>query len=204
MGDATKIKTIPANVIFDALELGYTSSPIEFLVEAKNKEVTVDQLGDEIVALINQGVDVSLKATFKEVDKSLLEKIYGAAAIASVFTDGTCDVDPSTNTTQALCTGAGGNWTASTSSVLGFGSKNVGTNLAANGKLLKLVPENDAEKDKSLVFWKAYPVPGGLKYSGAEESEVEIEFKVVADKTKPAEIEKGYLGNPDDMPNYLE
>jgi hypothetical protein len=206
MGDITKIKTIPATVIFDALDLGYTSTPIEVGIEGKYKDITVDQLGDEIVAKINQGLDVTVKATFKEVDKVLLSKMYGASALASEYTDGQCTGGTSTGDelTEAACTLVGGTWTPATESVLGFGSANVGTNLASTAKLLKLIPNNVAEKNKSLILWKAYPIPGGLKYSGVEENEVEIEFRIIEDKTKPAQISKGYLGNPDMMPNFVE
>lgn len=200
-GDVTKIKTLPAFLHFNAVNLGFTSTPIEFNVEGLTKDITVDQLGDEVIAKINQGSNVSLKATFKEIDKALLLEMYGSAGIASEFFDGTCS--DSQYTDQATCELNLGTWTPREKSVIGFGSKNVGTNLAANAKPIKVIPTNANEVGNSLYFWKAYPIPGSLKYSGAEENEMEIEFRIIEDKTKDSAISKGFLGDPADMPNHV-
>ncbi|WP_417447246.1 hypothetical protein [Kangiella sp.] len=200
-GDVTKIKTLPAFLHYNAKNLGYTSTPIEFIVEGLTKDISVDQLGDEIIAKINQGSNVSLKATFKEVDKAFLLEMYGSAGIASEFTGGSCS-DPQYKD-EASCTLATETWTPADETVIGFGSKNVGTNLAANAKPIKVIPTNEAEVANSLYFWLAYPIPGSLKYSGAEENEMEVEFRIIEDKTKPSAVSKGFLGDPAKMPNLV-
>lgn len=192
--DVTKIKTIPAFVHFGTLDLGSTSSPIEFSIEGKYKDITADQFSDEILAKIVQGSDLKIKATFQEVDETLLEEIYGSAGLAEKYT-GSCSVG--NHTTEAACTGAGGEWTPKTP-VIGFGSSKVGTNLASLTKALKVVPLAASESGKQLYFWKAYPTPGGLKYSGNDTNEVEIEFSIMEDQTKPKAYSKGILGDPTD------
>lgn len=178
-GNIENIETVPAFVIFDEMDLGFTSTPIELVIEGLNKEVVVDQFGEEVIALINQGNNVSIRATFKETIEEFKKKIYGAAGLMSEFTDDEAE-----------------------GPVLGIGSANVGTNLATLAKLIKIIPLNDAQKDQSLIGWKATPVPGSLKYSGTEENEVEVEFKLLDDKTKPSAISKCAIGDPDNLPTY--
>lgn len=199
------IKTIPAFLHYGTLDMGLTDGAIEFTVEGINKEIKADQFGDEVLALINQGSNISFKAIFKEVTKEMLNEIYAQGGLATVYNDGACTGGTSDGSekTEAECTLQSGTWTPNVNSVLGFGSAKVGTNLASNAKIIKLVPKATSEVDKSLVFWKAYPVPGGINYSGADEATLEIEFKVIEDTTKPTEISKGYLGNPTDIPNFV-
>lgn len=202
-GNTTNFKSLPSFAKFGTLQIGYTATPWEITIEGVNKDVSADQTGDEILALLNQGNNVTLKSTCKEITKDFLKTVFGAAGLMSEFTDGVCDIDPGNNTTQALCTGAGGIWTPSASPVLGIGSAFNGVNINTLALPITLTPKDPAEVAWSFVGWKALAVPGSIKYSGAEENECEIELRLVADDTKPTAISKCYIGDPSMMPNYV-
>ena len=200
-GDITKIKTIPCWVFFGGVNYGYTDAPVEVSAEVVKKEVQADQTGDEILLSIVQGTNLRVVTTFKEHNKENLKSLYISGGLGTEFTDGVCSIDPETNTTEALCTAASGDWTPSTP-VIGIGSATRGLNLATSAKELKLVPIDPAERENTLVAWKASPSPGGFTYSGTEESMIEVEFSIFSDSTKPAGADKAFIGDPDNMPNY--
>ena len=201
-GNLENIKTLPCIIEYDGELVGYSDTPVQFTAEVVKREVTADQTGEEILLDIVQGNNLSVSFTMKEFKRTIVDKIYKDAGLASDFVDGSCSAGG--HTTQAACELAGETWTPNASGgVLGIGSANRGKNLVTLAKPLKLTPIDEAEKNNIVYIWKASPTPSGFSYSGSEETTVECEFKAYEDGTKPTEISKAFIGDPALLPNYI-
>lgn len=200
-GDTTKIKTLPCFVEYDGEQVGFTDTPIEFSAEAVKKEITADQNGEEVLLEIVQGNNLTVSFTMKEFNRTVIDKMFVDAGIAESYTGGTCS--DTQYKTQETCELNSETWTAADTPVLGFGSSNRGKNLVTLAKPLKLVPIDESEKNNIVYIWKASPTPGGIAFSGVDETLVEVELRAYEDTTKPTSLSKGFIGDPAKLPSLL-
>lgn len=190
--DTTALGPDPRYLEFNGVSLGSSSSPVDLKIETKTKDIVCDQLGEEVIDTINTGVNFEVTTTLKEVTVALLKSMTEAIAVSEI--PGVCSLPEHTD--QAACELATETWTPGTE-VLGFGTSKIGTNYSSIAQKLVARPLNAADDDYSddWCFWKAYPVIEGITFSGNDDLELPVTFKIIADTTKPKAVSKVVKGD---------
>lgn len=156
-------------------DLGILGGPIEVNIEPEVHEVKDDRLGDEPLATILKSSKVKIKATFSEIDKAFYKTLLDGFGLKAITPTGT-------GTTEVIAGGTGQN----------------GVNLSANAKMLVLKPMNKTDDDKTedIAFFKAIPkLSGGMKFTGNEQHNVEVEFTIIPDESMKADNNKFVIGD---------
>lgn len=158
-----------------ALDLGMLAGAVEVTIEPEQHEVKDDRVGDEPLALILKSSKVKIKASFQEIDQTFYEKLLDGFGLAAT-------TPSKEGATKVIANGTGLN----------------GTNMSSNAKrlVLKAMGSTDSDHSDDICFWKAVPkLSGALKYSGSDQHNVEIEFTVIPDETKPSNVNKFVMGD---------
>lgn len=139
--------------------LGLLDGDVETSFEEQVYQVNAHQYGSTVLAEIQTGVGASVSLTLKESDTEKLKEIFGKAA--------------------------GGTHTPSGGTELfGFGTSNQGDNTFSKARRLVLKPVGAGDNLGNLTFWKAYPMPNSLVFSGENPKTLSVEFKVYRDPSK--------------------
>lgn len=148
------------------LDLGLLDGDIEVSYEETLFEVTAHQTGTTKIADLRQGVMAEVSLTMKESDTEKLKEIFAKAA--------------------------GGSHTPSGGTELfGWGKSRQGENTIIQARRLVLHPVRLASNDYSedLCFWKAYPLPESLVFSGENPKVLSVSFKTYLDSSKDDAIQ---------------
>ena len=70
------------------------------------------------------------------------------------------------------------------SEVVGVGDANIGTNTFVQANRLILKPVNATDNLKNITFWKAYPMPSSILYSGENVKTLTVAWKIYKDDSK--------------------
>lgn len=154
-----------------SLDLGLLDGDIEVSFEETLFEVTAHQTGTSKIADLRQGVSAEVSLTLKESDKARYKEIFGAAGGAHTPSGGT--------------------------EVFGWGKSKQGSNTIVQARRLVLHPVRlaDGVYIDDLCFWKAYPMPETLTFSGENPKTLQVSFKCYLDEEKPDEIEMFGIGD---------
>lgn len=138
-----------------SFDLGLLQGDLEVSFEETLLEVTAHQSGVTPLADLRQGSVTSVTLTMQETHAAALKQMFAKAA-------GGTD------------TPGGG------TEVFGVGSSRVGTNTIVQARRLILQPEALASNDysRTICFWKAYPLPESLVFSGENPQVLSVTFKI--------------------------
>lgn len=153
------------------LDLGYLDGDIEVSFEENLFEVTAHQTGVSKLADLRQGVSAEVSLVLKESNKSRFDEIFKAA---------------------------GGTYTPSGGTELvGWGTNRQGSNTIVQARRLVLHPVRLASADYSedLCFWKAYPMPESVVFSGENPKVMNITFKMYLDENQDEAIKLFSFGD---------
>lgn len=159
------------------LYLGLLDGDVEATFEEQALDVTAHQTGTTVLAALRQGVSCELGLTLKESDFDKFKAIFAK--------------------------GAGGTHTpGGGTEVFGWGTEKQGTNTFIQSKRLILHPVNKqlADKSRDLCFWKAYPMPDTMTFSGENPQTLAVSFKAYRDESKPEAVNVFVFG---DWSQYL-
>lgn len=175
MGNVANIKVQPMKVSWGASALGFTEGDLELTFVEDKVDVTAHQEGTNILSHIRTGRGFEITMPLKETNRELVNYMLG-------------------QTGQSV-TASGG-----ASAVIGFGGGRDFTQTLGQALKLNLHPVTKASADKSedWSFWKAYPDPESIVYSGENASILSISFKIYPDSTKATEARLGVFGDSDD------
>jgi hypothetical protein len=154
------------------INLGLLDGDVEVSFEETLLEVTAHQSGVTPLADLRQGVVTSLKLTLKESHLSLQKEILAKAA--------------------------GGTYTPSGGSeVFGWGVSRQGLNTVVQARRLILHPValSSSDYSRDMCFWKAYPIPESIVFSGENPETMSVTFKIYLDDGKPDAIQQFIRGN---------
>lgn len=151
-------------------DLGLLDGDVETTFEETLFEVTAHQYGVTKLADLQQGVSATVALTLKESDSTKLKQMFAKAA-------------------GGTHTPAGG------TELYGWGTSNQGANTYSKARRLVLKPVGASDDSGNLTFWKAYPMPGSLVFSGENPKTLSVEFKIYRDETKPDAIEYFAFGD---------
>lgn len=147
------------------IDLGLLEGDIEVSFEESLLEVTAHQSGVTPLADLRQGNISSLTLTLKESSLALQKAMLARAA--------------------------GGSYTPSGGTeVFGWGTSRQGLNTIVQSRRLVLHPVALSASDYSrdVCFWKAYPMPESLTFSGENPETMSVAFKMYIDDNKPAAV----------------
>jgi hypothetical protein len=154
------------------LDCGLIDGDIEASFEEQTFEVTAHQTGTTVLADLRQGVSATLSLTLKESDTAKLKEVFSKAA-------------------GGVHTPSGG------TELFGWGTARQGSNTVIQARRLVLhpvrLPATDYKED--LCFWKAYPLPETLTFSGENPKVCAVSFKTYLDDAKPKEIKLFAFGD---------
>jgi len=172
MGTVTNVIVQPMDVTWSSSALGFTEGDIEVTITEDAVDVTAHQEGTNVLTTIRTGksaeVTLALKETSREQVKYILE-----------------------NSGESI-TASGGS-----SAVVGWGSGRDFTQTLSQAAALTLHPVTKGASDYSedVHFWKAYPVPESLSYSGENPAILNITFRCFPDTTKDNQARLGVIGD---------
>ena len=155
--------------------LGLLDGDIEVAFEQSLLDITAHQTGTTLRGQLLQGLSAEVSLTLKETDKAKLKEVFSTG-------------------------GPGGTYTgASSDELFGWGSSKQGQNTFTQGRRLTMHPVRLAAGDKGddFVFWKTYPMPESLTFSGENAEVVSVTFKAYIDENKPSGISLWAQGNWD-------
>jgi hypothetical protein len=147
------------------LPLGLCDGDIELTTEEQLNDIVAHQSGTTILASLRQGTSAEISMTLKESDFDKFKAIY-------------------VNSGGGVDTPSGG------TEVFGRGTSRQGTNTFIQAKRLILHPVNKASNDytRDFCFWRAYPKPDTLTFSGENPQMLSLTFTVYKDDSKPDAI----------------
>jgi hypothetical protein len=151
--------------------LGLLDGDIEVSFEETLFELTAHQTGVSKIADLRQGVSAEVSLTIKESDA----EIY-----------------------KAMITAAGGSYTPSGGTELyGWGKSRQGSNTIIQARRLTLHPVRLADNvyTDDLCFWKAYPLPDSVTYSGENPRVLSVTFRCYLDTQQNDAIELFAFGD---------
>ena len=147
-----------------SLDLGLLQGNVDSSFEEQILDVTTHQNGSTIVSALRQGVSAEITLTMQEAISEKLKELFAATG-GDAYT-------PSGGT-----------------EVYGWGSSRQGDNVIPQARRLNLHPVNaGADLSRDLTFWKAYPLPNSLTFSGEEAKVLEVNWRLFLDEAKRAEI----------------
>ncbi len=146
-------------------DLGLLDGNVEPAFEEKLLEIMAHQNGSTPLADLRQGVGVEVKLTLKECDSDHLRAIFARAS-------------------------GGTDTPAAGTEVFGWGKSRLGQSTLPQSRRLVLHPVvlADADYTRDLCFWKAYPIPDSLVFSGEDPQTLGVTFKCYLDDDKPDAI----------------
>lgn len=152
-------------------DLGLLDGDIEVSMEETLFEVTAHQTGTSKIADLRQGVSSEVSLVLKESDKAKYKEIFTAAGGTDTPSGGT--------------------------EVFGWGISRQGSNTIVQARRLVLHPVrlSDSDYAEDLCFWKAYPMPESITYSGENPKLLSIKFKCYLDEEKPEAIQLFGIGD---------
>lgn len=154
------------------LDLGLLDGDIEVSFEEKLFEVTAHQTGVTVLADLRQGVSATVALTLKESDQEKLKEIFSKAA-------------------------GGSHTPVAGTELFGWGTSKQGSNTIIQSRRLVLHPVRLGAVDYSedLCFWKSYPLPESLTFSGENPKMTSVSFKTYLDDSKPEEVKLFAFGD---------
>ncbi len=171
MGTISNIQLEPVDVEWSSSGLGFCDGDISINTEEQVVDVTAHQEGTNVLDAIRTGKSAEVTLTLKEFDTPQIERIFGNAGGA---------IDSS-----------GGE------DVVGWGNSKDFTQVTDQaGKLvLHPVTKGDSELDRDVAFWKAYPLPDSVTYSGENPQTCSVTFRCFPDTGKPNGIRLFVFGD---------
>lgn len=154
------------------LDLGLTEGDIEVTFEETLLSVTAHQTGVTPLADLRQGVVSEVALTMKEASPEKLKEIFAKAA--------------------------GGTYTPlGGTELFGWGTSRQGLSTIVQARRLVMHPVALAASNhvRDLCFWKAYPMPESLVFSGENPQVVSLTFKIYLDDSKPEAIKQWAYGD---------
>jgi len=172
MGTVANIEVKPYNVTWSGSALGFTDGDLELSFSEDLVDVTAHSEGTNILSAIRTGKNFEVEIVLKETNTANLKLMLGAA--------GTLD-----------------NASGATGEVIGWGSAKDFTQVLAQAGKLVFHPVTAAANDynRDVAFWKAYPVPGSLVFSGENPNTYSVTFRCFPDSTKATAFRIGIIGN---------
>lgn len=151
--------------------LGLLDGDIEVNFEENLFELTAHQTGVTKIADLRTGVSAEVSLTLKESDSEKYKAIFTAAGGTHTPVGGT--------------------------EVYGWGKSRQGSSTIVQARRLVLHPVrlDTAVKTDDLCFWKAYPMPDSIVYSGENPKVLSISFKCYLDEEKPDAVELFAIGD---------
>lgn len=139
-----------------SFDLGLLSGDVEFAFEETLLEVKAHQTGTTLLADLRQGTVSSLTLTMQETHASALKEMFARAS---------------------------GGVDTVTTEVFGVGTSRIGTNTIIQARRLILHPEalGSSDYSRDMCFWKAYPLPESLVFSGENPQTLSLTFKCYKD-----------------------
>lgn len=172
MGTLANIKVQPCNVSWGATDLGFLDGDIEVAFEEQATDITAHQEGTNVLTAIRTGKNITLSMTLKEVSSANLDLVFADAGGAA-FTP------------------------AAGTEVIGWGRSKDFTSMLTQAQKLVLHPvANDAlDLSEDLAFWKAYPIPESIAFSGENPKTMSISFRIFPDLTLEPEVSWFVIGD---------
>ena len=159
--DGNSLFTFARVAIGEEVDLGGTIGGVTVSPEVNTVAINADQHGAQLLGEISTGNNVTLAMSLAEVTAAKWALIVGD------FFGGT----------ESL-----------TSDLVGFGESKQFTNIASYAKELVLRPVNQANNLRDINFWKAYPVPSSINFSGEDIQVMELEVRCIRDESRPASV----------------
>lgn len=153
-----------------SLDMGLLEGDVEDTFEEQLLDITAHQTGTTVLTALRQGVSAEISLTMQETNIARLKEIFGS-------TGG-----------EAFTPGAG-------TEVFGWGTSRQGTNVIIQSRRLRLHPVGAADNAEDLTFWKAYPKPDSLVYSGENPKTLSLTFSIFRDEVKDARISYFVFGD---------
>ncbi len=144
-------------------DLGLLDGDVAPSFEESLFDVTSHQTGTTVVAALRQGNSAEITTILQETISSKLKEFWGKAT-GGTFTPG------------------GG------TEVFGQGSSRQGENALIQARRLVLKPVNSTDDLSNLTFWKAYPLPSTLTFSGENPKLLEVTWRVFNDSQRDTNI----------------
>lgn len=162
----------PLDVTWGGSALGFTEGDIEIAYSEDLVDVLAHQTGTAIQTAIRTGKNLDIPLVLKETSKAAYEYILKQAG------------------SQATASGGA-------SAVIGWGSAKDFTQVLTQAAKLVFHPVTKAASDKTEdhSFWKAYPLPDTMVFSGENPSTLSVTFRVFPDSTKADEFKLGVIGD---------
>lgn len=147
-----------------SLDLGLLQGNVESTFEEQILDITAHQNGTTVISALRQGVSAEISLTMQETIIAKLRELFA-------------------NTGGGAHTPSGG------TEVFGWGTSRQGDNVIPQSRRLNLHPVNaGADLSRDLTFWKAYPQPDSLTFSGEEAKVLEVTWNIFNDESKKAEV----------------
>ena len=136
-----------------SIDLGLLDGDVEVSFEEETFEVMAHQTGTTLRADLRQGVSASVSLTLKQSDNPLRKEILAKAA-GGVFT-------PSGGT-----------------ELYGWGDSRQGLNTVVQARRLifNFLALGSGDRSRDLCFWKAYPLPESITFSGENPEIMAVNF----------------------------
>lgn len=156
-----------------SIDLGLLDGDVTFDPSVEVQDITAHQTGLTLLGQTVQSVGGSISLTLKEYSPSKYRQIFEAI---------------------------GGK--VATTSVTGFGTSLVSTNLLLKAKRLTLHPvyKSAIDKTEDYTFWKAIPDLGAITFSGENPNTLPLEFSVFPDDSKASEVNIWAFGDVSTLP----
>lgn len=155
--------TLASSVTGFGGSLGATTGGVELTAEPQVVDVIADQFGTTRLDQVITGTDSSVAMTLLEVSLAKQKLIIGQA-------------------TGDSYTPVGG------TELVGFGESKRFQNLGQYTGELILKPSGASDNLENYHFWKAYPLPESISFTGDALNEFPVTFNVFRDSSKPSEV----------------
>jgi len=147
-----------------SLDLGLLQGNVDTTFEEQILDITSHQNGSTIISAVRQGVSSEVTLTMQEAISAKLKEIYSSTGGGALIPSGGTEV-------------------------YGWGTSRQGENVIPQSRRLNLHPVNaGADLSGDLTFWKAYPLPNSLTFSGEEAKVLEVNWRLFLDESKKAEV----------------
>jgi hypothetical protein len=172
-GDAGSLINLVRAQIGGSIDLGLLDGDVTFDPVIESQDITAHQTGLTLLGKTVTSVGGTVSLTLKE---------YSAAKYRQIF--------------EAV----GGS--VATTSVTGFGTALVSTNLLLKAKRLVLHPVYKSANDltEDYTFWKSIPELGAITFSGENPNTLPLEFSSFQDDTKDSQINIWAFGDIGTLP----
>ncbi len=154
-----------------SMDLGLLEGDVEYAFEETLLEVKAHQTGSTLLAELRQGTVNTITLTMQETQVAALKEMFANVS--------------------------GGTDSSVSTEVFGVGTSRIGTNTIIQSARLILHPEALASNDysRTMCFWKAYPQPESLVFSGENPQVLSVTFKMYKDDSKPEAVNIWCMGD---------